>query len=280
MQLATPAARPTACRPPRPHARRASPAVRRPPAPLPTRSRRTRASAQPPAGAQPTTKPSPTTLSEAESTARAAFQASAGSDPGEAAVRTLRRAAMTRDADGDAVLGALAHALTAPAPLPGARPASPAFLSSGGPWRLVFSNPAPTPAWRYIPVPEFFAVPPGPVSLSSDVGPLHFCFSGTGEWRAEGEGKEGGKNAALDFAFARVDVQWGRDAAGPFFTRALGPRPPKTYTFFACLPGGGGDGSGGYSGSESGSGVDVVCARSSGGALSLLARPASGGAGR
>ena len=193
------------------------------------------------------------------------------------------------------MLGALAHALTSGAgALPGAAPASPAALVGGGrPWRLVFSAPAPLQAWRYIPVPEFFSLPPprvtaggagggggsdtttppsGPVCLSSDIGPLHFAFSGAG--RFLGGGGSADEDAVLEFAFARADVQWGRDAAGPFFSRALGgaggggggeaggapKKTPKTYTFFAYLP------------AEGAGGVEVVGARSSGGALSLLAR--------
>jgi len=221
--------------------------------------------------AAPTSSLSPRTLNDAEAAALEALQHSC--PPPDASARAaalLRQAGASRDVDGDAVLGALAHALTAPTPLPGSAPATPAALA-GAPWRLVFSHPAPLPAWRYIPVPEFFAVPPSPVSLSSDVGPLHFMFSGAGEWKAAAGGEAAG-DAALAFAFSRMDVQWGRDAAGPFFTRALGggggARPPKTYTFFAHLPA---PTDGGRAG-----GIDIVCARSSGGALSLLARPGGG----
>lgn len=252
--------------------------------------RRTKAAAVPSTPSPPsTTLTTPaTTLSAAEAAARAAFLAGRSADAADAdAVATLLRAGAARDADGDAVLGALAHALTAGRALPGTAPATPAALHGGGrgeaaappgllplPWRLVYSSPAPLPAWRYIPVPEFFAIPPpgagaGRVCLSSDVGPLHFAFSGLGTWQEEGEeGARGGaSDAVLAFSFGRADVSWGRDAAGPFFSRPFGrgggggaggaPRPPKTYTFFAYVPGGE---------------VEVVGARSSGGALSLLAR--------
>ena len=237
----------------------------------------------------PTLTPTTTALNQAETAARAAFLAgTAGAVSADAAaVSLLRQVGATRDADADAVLGALAHALTSGTPLPGACPATPAALA-GRPWRLVFSAPAPIAAWRYIPVPEFFALPPaggggagseggrapaGPVCLSSDVGPLHFAFSGSGRFVGGGAGEAGG-DAALEFAFTRADVQWGRDAPGPFFTRELGRercrgggqpalKAPKTYTFFAYLPPVEGGGAGG---------VEVVGARSSGGALSLLAR--------
>jgi len=225
-----------------------------------------------PAGAQRASLRAPalasSSLSPPESTALAGFRAASAPDPDSAAARLLRQAGTTRDADGDAVLGALAHALTSPTPLPGAAPASPSALV-GRPWRLVFSSPAPLPAWRFIPVPEFFALPPtaaggGPVCLSSDVGPLHFAFSGGGRFlESSSSGGAAGDDAVLEFCFTRADVAWGSDAPGPFLSRPLGDastKPKKTYTFFAYLPAGG-DG-----------GVEVVGARSSGGALSLLAR--------
>ena len=252
-------------RPPRPARMLAS--LRRPtpgrPATRPTLSARRKTAPRPPRSPQPLCATS--ALSEPESAALAAFEAA--SDPAALAASTLRRAASTRDADGDAVLGALAHALTAASPLPGSAPPTPAALA-GRPWRLVFSAPAPLPSWRYIPVPEFFALPPspdapGPVCLSSDVGPLHFAFSGVGRF-LPGEGA-----CVLEFCFARADVQWGADAPGPFLSRPLGDpatKPKKTYTFFAYLPA-----------AEEGKGrggVEVACARSLGGALSLLARRA------
>ena len=134
-------------------------------------------------------------------------------------------------------------------------PPSPLFTT---PLRtLVFSSAAPVPAWRYIPVPEVFTVP-GPAggvcALASDVGPLHARFSGSGAWVPAPPGVEG--VAALRFSFNTSAVAWGK--GGKVLWQ--GPRDgskARHYTFFGLQKGSG-----------------VVCARSSGGPLNVLARKA------
>lgn len=120
-----------------------------------------------------------------------------------------------------------------------------------GTWTLVYAAPAPLPAWRFIPVPEFFDVdgtaPGSAVALRSIVfGVLHFAFRG----RVAGWDDAAG---ALAFRFDRVAVAWGSPDASPFFARDLGRKSDKVYTFF-------------------GRHEDFVCARSSSGMVTLLAK--------
>jgi hypothetical protein len=81
------------------------------------------------------------------------------------------------------------------------------------------------------------------------VGPLRFAFRG--EIVAPGWDAAAG---SLSFVFRSVEVSWGASPT-PFFTRALGRKDAKRYTFFGFQRGEG-----------------VVCARSSSGMVALLSK--------
>ena len=63
------------------------------------------------------------------------------------------------------------------------------------------------------------------------------------------------QGGALSFIFRRVEVRFGSEGATPFFTRDLGRKSDKVYTFFGFQK-------------EKG----VLCARSSSGMVTLLSK--------
>ena len=145
-------------------------------------------------------------------------------------------------------LGALAHLLSRGDALSGADP----LTSEGvdGSWELPWASIAPIKSWRYIPVPEFFDVAVGKqVGLRSNVGPLHFQFSGP---MRPGAGWDAA-NQAVTFQFTNQKIGIG-GTQSPFVDKELANKKgDRVYRFFGFQKSTG-----------------VAGARSSGGPLVLL----------